>query len=203
MDLSVERVFHYFPELTDLQKSRFALLKELYEDWNSKINVISRKDMDSFYIHHVLHSLAIAKCMQFKPGSKVLDFGCGGGFPGIPLAIMFPEVHFFEVDSIAKKIKVVSGVAESLGLTNLEAHALRVETLNKQFDYITCRAVAPLKQLQAWTKHLLKKDGYYVFLKGGDLNEEINETNLRPDVYKIAKLYEEEFFETKQVLVIR
>lgn len=203
MELSVDRVFQYFPELTDLQKSRFSQLKELYEDWNSKINVISRKDMDSFYIHHVLHSLAIAKCITFKPGSTVLDFGCGGGFPGIPLAILFPEVQFLEVDSIAKKIKVVAGVAESLGLENLEAKALRVETLDKQFDYITCRAVAPLIQLRMWTKHLLKKDGNYVFLKGGDLNEEINETNLRPDVFRIANIFEEEFFETKQVLVIK
>jgi 16S rRNA (guanine527-N7)-methyltransferase len=197
-----EIVFHYFPELTDHQKSQFRQLKSLYEEWNAQINVISRKDLDQFYIHHVIHSLAIAKSGVLDDRFTVLDFGCGGGFPGIPLAIYYPEKQFHLVDSIAKKIKVVQGVADALGLENVEAQATRVELLKTKYDAITCRAVAQMVALRGWTEHLLDASGTYVFLKGGDLEEEIQHSGLYPKIISLTEYYQEDFFETKKLLIV-
>jgi 16S rRNA (guanine527-N7)-methyltransferase len=204
----------YFPDLSPIQEKQFEALKELYADWNSKINVISRKDIDSLYEKHVLHSLAIAKFIQFKPGTQVLDIGTGGGFPGVPLAIFFPESTFTMVDSIAKKIKVAEGVAEAIGLTNTDFAIGRVEQLKESFHFITARAVAPADQLYRWTQHYLdaeeefnSKINGYIFLKGGDLKEEykalkqINKKLVVEEV-NLSNYFEEEFFETKKLIYV-
>lgn len=198
----VDLIFHHFPELTDRQKEQFEQLKSLYETWNAQINVISRKDLDQFYVHHVLHSLAIAKLGVLEDRNTVLDFGCGGGFPGIPLAIFYPDKQFHLVDSIAKKIKVVQGVADALELDHVEAEAVRVETLKSKYDAITCRAVAQMVELRNWTEHLIDFDGKYVFLKGGDLNEEIETSGWKTSITNISDYFEEEFFETKKIVVV-
>jgi 16S rRNA (guanine527-N7)-methyltransferase len=198
----VDLIFHHFPELTDRQKEQFDQLKSLYETWNAKINVISRKDLDQFYVHHVLHSLAIAKLGVLEDRNTILDFGCGGGFPGIPLAIFYPDKQFHLVDSIAKKIKVVQGVADALELDHVEAEAVRVETLKSKYDAITCRAVAQMVELRNWTEHLIDFDGKYVFLKGGDLNEEIETSGWKASITNISDYFEEEFFETKKIVVV-
>lgn len=210
----MEIVLKYFSEFTEKQLQQIALLKELYTDWNEKINVISRKDIDSLYEKHVLHSLAIAATFSFDEGVKIVDLGCGGGFPGIPLAIFFPDVHFHMVDSIAKKLKVVAGVAEAVGLTNVSVQHSRVEDIkDKKFDYVVSRAVAPLEDLWRWGKPLIQKTNNAVrsedapapgliCLKGGDLAKEIQESGAKPYVTAIKDIFEEPFFEEKYILYV-
>ena len=195
----------YFPELSELQVSQFEKLEELYKDWNSKINVISRKDIDELYLRHVLHSLGIAKVQDFSAGSKVLDVGTGGGFPGVPLAILFPETEFHLVDSIGKKIKVVKGVAESLGLKNLKADHMRAEEVKGEFDFIVSRAVTTMPDFVKWVrKKVAKKQknklkNGILYLKGGDLTEELS-VFTSTTLYDLSDFFEEEFFETKKVV---
>jgi 16S rRNA (guanine527-N7)-methyltransferase len=199
----------YFPNLTNQQKKRFEALKPLYTDWNSKINVISRKDMDEFYTHHVLHSLGIAKVIEFEPMTMVLDVGTGGGFPGIPLAIMFEEVEFHLIDSIGKKIRVVKAVAEELGLKNVKAEQLRAEqTPNAMYDFVLSRGVTRSLPFYEWVKNKFSKNEYnklangILHLKGGDLTEEIKELGRKYKIYELKDFFEEEFFETKKVVYL-
>lgn len=198
----------YFPNLSEKQKEQFAQLLPLYLDWNSKINVISRKDMEQFYEHHVLHSLGIAKVMQFKPGTKVLDVGTGGGFPGIPLAILFPETDFFLVDSIGKKIKVVNAVAEAIGLKNVRAQQIRAEELKEQFDFVVSRAVTELPEFYGWIKNKFRKQNLndlpngILYLKGGDLTEELSSFKSKVQIFELKDYFSEEFFETKKVVYL-
>lgn len=205
----VQLVKSYFPEVTEEQEKKFALLEGLYRDWNDKINVISRKDMDSFGVHHVLHSLAIAKIIRFKPGTQVMDVGTGGGFPGIPLAILFPEVNFYLVDSIGKKIKVVQGIAEALGLKNVKAEQIRVEdTVGKQ-DFIVSRAVTAFPAFVELTRHKIGKVSVndfpngIIYLKGGDFEDEIKPFADRVQVYEIPDFFQEDFFETKKIIYLK
>ena len=202
-----EILFKYFPSLTERQKEQFAALDALYRDWNSKINVISRKDMDSFYEHHVLHSLAIAKYFTLLPGMKVMDVGTGGGFPGIPLAIMFPQTDFLLVDSIGKKIKVVQAVAESLGLTNVRAIQERVENVKEKFDVITSRGVTRLPEIAGWVGNKLRihndiEAGGILYLKGGDIEQELRDVpkNWKRKTTSITKWYAEPYFVEKYVV---
>jgi 16S rRNA (guanine527-N7)-methyltransferase len=206
-------ILKYFPDLTDLQKQRFGALFELYKDANEKVNVISRKDIDLLYERHVLHSLAIARFMQFAPHTKVLDLGTGGGFPGIPLAIMFPEVNFTLCDSISKKIVVAESIAEALELRNTDFVVGRVENLKEQFEFVVSRAVAPMEQLYRWTQSYIddtsrnSKLNGYLLLKGGDLKEEtkaIKRINrkLFVDEYELKDWFDEEFYETKKLVYI-
>lgn len=210
----MEIITKYFPQLTETQNKQFAALKGLYEEWNAQINVISRKDIESLYEKHILHSLAIAKFIQFKPGTRVLDIGTGGGFPGIPLAIMFPETTFTMVDSIAKKIKVAEGISNAIGLENTDFAIGRVEQLKENFHFITARAVAPTEQLYKWTQQYVdakeefnSKINGYIFLKGGDLRDEfkalkqINKKLVIEEV-SLTQYFEEEFFETKKLVYI-
>ena len=196
----------YFPDLTDSQRGQFAALGDLYGEWNSKINVVSRKDFDSLYIHHVLHSLAIARVCRFADGARVADIGCGGGFPSIPLAILFPDVHFTAVDSIAKKIAVVRGVAESLGLKNVETVNGRAEQLSQRFDYVVSRAVTDMRTFVSWIWDKIERGEHgtlpngILYLKGGDLTEELALTRKRWTVHDISRFFDEEFFETKKVV---
>jgi 16S rRNA (guanine527-N7)-methyltransferase len=205
----MDLVLKYFPGLTDEQKDRFAQLKELYLEWNAQINVISRKDTDDFYERHVLHSLGIAKIMQFAPGSSVLDIGTGGGFPGIPLAILFPEAEFHLVDSIGKKIKVVQGVADALGLKNVRATHARAEDIKEQFDFIVSRAVTAMPQFMPWTKGKFLKRSInplrngILYLKGGDLSEELAPLRHPYVVHPLNEFFAEEFFETKAVVYVK
>lgn len=204
-----EIIFKYFDNLTDLQQEQIKQLQPLYEDWNSKINVISRKDMESFYLHHVLHSLSIAKYIQFKPETHILDIGTGGGFPGIPLAILFPEVKFHLVDSIAKKIKVVETVAESLGLKNIVAQQIRVEDIEQKYDFIVSRAVTEVKTLYFWSKKRMNKTSNndiangMILLKGGDLKEEFKDFNYHHRFTEIKQYFSEEYFETKKIVYVK
>ena len=202
----MEILTKYFSEFTATQLQQWAALKDLYTEWNEKINVISRKDMDNFYEHHVLHSLAIATQFEFKKGAEIMDLGCGGGFPGIPLAIFFPETKFHLVDSINKKLKVASEIALATGLQNITTQHTRAEDIkNRKFDVVVSRAVAPLKDLWWWSKPLLKKGqspGGLVCLKGGDLTKEIFESNCRPRVWEIEKIFSESFFKDKFLLNI-
>jgi 16S rRNA (guanine527-N7)-methyltransferase len=207
--MNQELIFKYFPNLTELQKQQFSLLGELYIDWNQKINVISRKDMDNFYLHHVLHSLAIAKVVEFKDFTEIMDAGTGGGFPGIPLAIMFPEVKFYLVDSIGKKIKVVKEVAQSLGLQNVEAEQLRMEQVNRTFDFVLSRAVTSLPDFVKWTSYKFHDKSFntvrngILYLKGGDVQKELNEIKrFKKKIYSIPDYFDEDFFETKKVVHI-
>lgn len=201
-------VSQHFPVLTPKQESQFAQLKDLYEYWNERVNVISRQDIKKIYLHHVLHSLAIAKLITFKPGTSVLDVGTGGGFPGIPLAILFPEVRFYLVDSIGKKIAVVNEVVKALGLTNVSAEKSRAEDLHLKVDFVVSRAVAPVKEVVQWTSGLIKKGGTndlqngWILLKGGDLTQEIEQSGKTADVFDISNWFEDEFFETKKIVYI-
>ena len=198
----------YFPGLTERQKEQFAALLPLYEEWNAQINVISRKDMEQFYEHHVLHSLAIAKVMRFKPMAEVLDVGTGGGFPGVPLAVMFPESRFTLIDSIGKKIKVVGDVVEKLGLTNTHAQQIRAEQLEGEFDFVVSRAVTTLGEFVPWVKTKISKTQYHplhngiLYLKGGDLTNELFAFRHKVKTWDIAEWFEEEFFETKKVIYL-
>lgn len=202
-------VFKYFPDLTSKQRSQIEQLPELYSLWNSQINVISRKDIDLLYERHVLHSLGIAQVMSLLPGENVLDVGTGGGFPGIPLAILFPETRFHLVDSIGKKIKVVQEVAKALGLTNVKASHLRAEQLDEKFDFVVSRAVTQLKDFYPWVRGKFNKDSKNIlpngilYLKGGDLEQEIKESGLKVQQYHLKDYFTEEFFETKQVIYVK
>jgi 16S rRNA (guanine527-N7)-methyltransferase len=205
----MEIITKYFADFTGKQLQQFAALKNLYEDWNQKINVISRKDMDNFYEHHVLHSLSIATQFDFPAGYNILDLGTGGGFPSIPLAIFFPDVHFHLADSIQKKLKVAEAIASEIELKNITLQHTRAEDIkDKKFDVVVSRAVAPLKDLWYWSKPLLKKKPVdqpkkitgLICLKGGDLSKEIHESGLRPRVWEISKIFEEEFFKEKFIL---
>ena len=198
----VDLVFEYFPNLSDRQKEQYTQLQSLYIDWNSKINVISRKDLDNFYIRHVLHSLGIAKVKSFESGATIVDVGTGGGFPGIPLAIMFPECQFHLVDSIAKKISVVKAIANDLGLDNLTAEQARIEDLHLQQDYVVSRAVARMISFYRWVKNQLKPGGSIYYLKGGDITEEMQELKRPYQEVELSDYYKEDFFETKKVVSV-
>lgn len=204
-----ELIFGYFPDLTEQQREQFTRLKSLYEDWNAKINVISRKDTDAFYERHVLHSLGIAKVMLFEPEARVLDIGTGGGFPGIPLAILFPETQFHLVDSIGKKIKVVTEVAEALGLKNVRATHARAEDIQEQFDFIVSRAVTAMPAFLPWTKGKFLRRKLHtlpngiLYLKGGDLSEELATVKQPYTIHPLNTFFPEEFFETKAVVYVK
>ena len=201
----MDEIQKYFPYLTDIQKEQFAKLDFLYHDWNAKINVISRKDIDELYTKHVLHSLGIAKIIQFEPGTYVLDVGTGGGFPGIPLAILFPETRFYLIDVIAKKIKVVQAVADALGLKNVKAEQKRAELVKGDFDFIVSRAVTNMPDFVSWIKDKIKKKSKHelkngiLYLKGGDLTEELKDFPKATE-YNLSDFFEDEFFETKKVV---
>jgi 16S rRNA (guanine527-N7)-methyltransferase len=206
----------YFSEFSDRQVKQFAALEDLYKEWNAKINVISRKDIDSLYEKHILHSLSIAAVFNFSSGLNIIDIGTGGGFPGVPLAIFFPEVNFHLVDSINKKLKIIEAVKDAIGLTNVTTQHIRAEEIkNRKFDFAVSRAVAPLKELWQWSKPLLKTMSYemeaasgekriyksgLICLKGGDLAQEISESGLKPKLVEISSLFEEEYFKEKHLL---
>jgi 16S rRNA (guanine527-N7)-methyltransferase len=206
MNTGTQLILSYFPDLTEKQIEQFDRLQELYEDWNSKINVISRKDMDQFYVHHVLHSLGIAKVMSFQPGTKVLDIGTGGGFPGIPLAILFPDTHFHLVDSIGKKITVVKEVAKALKLGNVEAQQARAESLVRKYDFVISRAVTRMINFYPWVKGKIKREDFnefqngILYLKGGDVDEEMEELDKSYVTYHLSDYFKEDFFETKKLV---
>jgi len=200
----MEVILKYFDEFSDTQLAQFRQLMDLYKDWNQKINVISRKDIEELYTHHVLHSLSIAAVCPFNPGMRIVDIGTGGGFPGIPLAIFYPEVDFLLVDSIGKKLKVVSGVAETIGLKNVKVLHSRMEEIPQQeFDFAVSRAVAPLKDLWKWCRPYIKKRkstelaNGLICLKGGDLAQEISESGLRPTLWEVDKIFPEPHFKDK------
>ena len=201
----MDEIIKYFPNLSDNQIEQFQKLDFLYHDWNEKINVISRKDIDSLYTKHILHSLAIAKVNKFEPGTYALDVGTGGGFPGIPLAILFPETRFYLIDVIAKKIKVVKAVAEALDLKNVKAEQLRAENVKGDFDFIVSRAVTNMPDFVSWIKTKIKKQNKHelkngiLYLKGGDLTEELKDFPKATE-YNISDFFEDEFFETKKVV---
>lgn len=204
--MSLELVLKYFPDISSEQKDQFAELETLYKDWNEKINVISRKDTDSLYEKHILHSLGIAKIMEFADNTKVLDIGTGGGFPGIPLAILFPKAQFTLVDSIGKKITVVKGVAESLGLKNVTAHHMRAEQLKEKFHFVVSRAVTQMPVFLTWLRGKFEKDQFnpkhngVIYLKGGDLGEEL--AGIKCEIFQLKNYFEEEFFDTKKVVYL-
>ncbi len=211
--MNFEIITKYFPDLTEHQTEQFKLLYDLYVDWNSKINVVSRKDIESLYEKHVLHSLAIAKYIQFEKGTKILDIGTGGGFPGIPLAILFPDTEFTLCDSVAKKIKVAEEISKGIGLNNTDFVVGRVENLKEEFHFILSRAVAPMETLYRWTQDYIAEDCFnsklngYLLLKGGDLKEEIKElkrlnAKLHVQTADLNTFFEGEFFETKQLVYI-
>ncbi len=204
----MELIHKYFPDLSEKQYNQFELLQELYEDWNNKINVISRKDMDQLYERHILHSLSISKVIQFKPKTNILDVGTGGGFPGIPLAILFPDSRFHLVDSIGKKIKVVQEVSKSIQLRNLTAEQIRAEKVNSKFDFVVSRAVTAFPVFYSWVKTKINsgskndlKNGI-LYLKGGDLSEELKNFESGIRSYKISEFFTESFFETKKIIYL-
>ncbi|GAB5476022.1 MAG: 16S rRNA (guanine(527)-N(7))-methyltransferase RsmG [Maribacter sp.] len=205
--MNAEIIFKYFPHLNEEQRTQFCQLEALYQDWNLKINVVSRKDIDELYLRHVLHSVGIAKVQGFKAGSTVLDVGTGGGFPGIPLAILFPETHFTLVDSIGKKIKVVKEVVDGLGIKNVIPINSRVEEVNDRFDFIVSRAVAAMPTFTFWVKGKIKKESVHerrngiLYLKGGDLEEELK-TYKTAEIFDLADYFEEDFFATKKVVYL-
>lgn len=198
----------YFPDLTTEQRDRFAMLFPLYQEWNNKINVISRKDIDNLYVNHVLHSLAIAKVITFQPGSGILDVGTGGGFPGIPLAIYFPETQFHLVDSIGKKISVVKEVSKALGLKNVTAEQIRAEQIRHKYDFIVSRAVTQMKEFYGWVNNKVKRESVHtldngiLYLKGGDLDEEMDQLKRPYRLYDLTEYFEEDFFETKKIVYL-
>ncbi len=204
--MSSKIISHYFYHLTPTQKAQFDALKNLYEEWNAQINVISRKDIDELYLRHVLHSLGIARIMSFNIGADVLDVGTGGGFPGIPLAILFPKTNFLLVDSIGKKIKVVKAVADSLNLRNVEAKHSRAELIDQKFDFVVSRAVTRLKPFYQWIANKIKHESNHtldngiLYLKGGDLTEELKEAKKKYTLFELKDYFKEDFFETKKVL---
>jgi len=201
-------IFQYFPDITEKQQKQFGQLGPLYKEWNDKINVVSRKDIENIYTNHVLHSLGIAKVVSFKPGTLVLDVGTGGGFPGIPLAILFPETNFHLVDSIGKKITVVKEVSVALGLKNVRAEQVRAEEVRGKYDFIVSRAVTRMKEFYGWVNNKTKSDSInsldngILYLKGGDLDEEMNELKQPYSIYNLADYFKEEFFETKRVVYV-
>jgi len=205
---TVEILYEYFPGLTELQRSQFGKLQSLYADWNEKINVISRKDIDNLYVNHVLHSLGIAKAVAFIPGAEILDVGTGGGFPGIPLAILFPDTQFHLVDSIGKKTTVVSNVAQALGLNNVRAEQIRAEQIKGEYDFIVSRAVTRLKEFYGWVKGKVKHVSTHplyngiLYLKGGDLAEELAELKRPYQVMNLSDFFREPFFETKKIVYV-
>jgi 16S rRNA (guanine527-N7)-methyltransferase len=206
--MNFELIPQYFPHLSINQTSQFSQLFDLYSEWNEKINVISRKDIDHLYERHVLHSLGIAKAMSFRPGTKILDVGTGGGFPGIPLAILFPDCQFHLVDSIGKKITVVKEVAKAIGLTNLTAEQTRAELVKDEYDFVISRAVTRLKPFYQWVKNKIKKNGFNVlpngilYLKGGELAQELKEAKKKHQLFNLSDYFSEEFFETKKVVYV-
>ena len=201
----MEEILRQFPNLTENQRIQFEMLQALYEDWNSKINVISRKDIDELYTRHVLHSLGMAKIIEFRPGSKIMDVGTGGGFPGIPLAILFPDVDFYLIDVIAKKIKVVNEVATALGLKNVKAEQKRAELVKQEFDFIVSRAVTNMTDFVSWVDGAISKKQNHeigngiLYLKGGDLTEELKDFPKATE-YNLSDYFSDEFFETKKVV---
>lgn len=204
----MQLLLKYFPELTERQREQFAALLPLYEDWNAQINVISRKDMANFYEHHVLHSLAIAKVQPFKTQADILDVGTGGGFPGIPLAILFPHSNFYLVDSIGKKIKVVQNVADALELKNVRAEQIRAEQVQGDYDFIVSRAVTDLSQFTQWVRGKVSDIHYHhlrngiLYLKGGDLTQELFPFRKKVRTWDISDFFEEEYFQTKKVIYL-
>ncbi|GGE67775.1 16S rRNA m(7)G-527 methyltransferase [Pedobacter psychrotolerans] len=207
-DVKPDLILKYFPDLNAKQIDQFSQLFDLYVYWNAQINVISRKDIEELYERHVLHSLGIAKVCTFRAGESVLDVGTGGGFPGIPLAILFPDTEFYLVDSIGKKIKVVKEVASALGLENLRADHLRAEQIKEKFNFVVSRAVTRLGEFYPWIQGKFKKDAInaipngILYLKGGDLDEEIKESKLKAELYPLSAYFEEDFFETKYVVYV-
>ena len=206
---SVALIEKYFPNLSEQQREQFARLGEVYAEWNAKINVVSRKDMEHIYLHHILHSLAIAKVCHFADGAQILDVGCGGGFPSVPLAIMFPSGQFTACDSIGKKIRVVEGVCEAVGIKNIRTVNGRVEQLKEQFDYIVSRAVTDMPTFVGWVRGMVRKGekgslpNGILYLKGGDLTEELQASRRQWERYYISEFFEEEFYDTKQVIYSR
>jgi 16S rRNA (guanine527-N7)-methyltransferase len=204
----LELIFSYFAELTAAQKEQFARLRPLYQEWNAKINVISRKDVDNLYINHVLHSLGIAKLTSFQPGAHILDVGTGGGFPGIPLAILFPDTQFHLVDSIGKKITVANNIAKGVALRNIRGEQIRAEQIKGEYDFIVSRAVTRLKEFYGWVRGKVKKESKHslyngiLCLKGGDLEEELAELKKPHQVFELNTVFKEEFFETKKVVYV-
>lgn len=201
----MELIQKYFSSLSDTQKEQFSKLFDLYSDWNAKINVVSRKDIDELYLRHVLHSLGIAKVLQFKDGTNIMDVGTGGGFPGIPLAILYPECHFHLVDSVNKKLKVINAVAEGLGLTNIKTSHKRAEDIDERFDFIVSRAVTAMPSFVGWVKNKVNKKSKnelkngILYLKGGDLTEELKDFP-KATIYNLTDFFEEDFFETKKLV---
>jgi len=206
--MNISILLKYFPDLSEQQVQQFQSLGPLYEEWNAKINVISRKDMEGLYLKHILHSLAIAKVVSFKPQTDILDVGTGGGFPGIPLAILFPDCNFHLIDSIGKKITVVQQIVDALQLTNVKAEQIRAEQLQDKYDFILSRAVTRLAPFYQWVRHRVKKEYFnkrkngLLLLKGGDLQEELHESKLRCKIFPISDFFEEAFFETKAIVYV-
>lgn len=204
-----EKLKHYFPELNEKQLDLYERFEKEFLQWNDKINLISRKDTENLFVHHILHSLAIAKVCKFKPQCNILDIGTGGGFPGLPLAIMFPETKFFLVDSIGKKIKVVQAITEALELQNVRSMQTRAEKVQEKFDFIISRAVTTFEDFIPWTKGKFSNIRYHdlangiLYLKGGDLTEELSKVKNPYKVYDISRYFEDEFFETKKVVYIK
>ena len=204
----LELITRYFADFTPKQLAQLESLDAAYQEWNAKINVISRKDIHQIYLHHVLHSLSIAAIVEWEKGTQVIDIGCGGGFPSVPLAIFFPDVKFYLVDSIAKKLKVVDAVCEIAGIKNIETHHSRVEDIkNKKFDYAVSRAVAPVKDLGRWANPILQKKpnqpSGLICLKGGDLHQEIFESGVRPKMMPIYDIFPEEYFQEKYIIQVK
>lgn len=204
----MELINKYFPDLTAEQRDKFGQMEELYQFWNARVNVISRQDIDTLYERHILHSLGIAKVLEFKSGTSILDVGTGGGFPGIPLAILFPKAQFHLVDSIGKKIRVVQEIADALKLDNVKAEQIRAEKLDDSYEFVISRAVTRITPFVGWVKRNISKNSFHslrngiLYLKGGDLTEELSELNQKSRVFELSDYFEEEFFQTKKVLYV-